>query len=268
MGRYLRLLGAFSRFSLANELAFRGNFLLKVFVEVLWLSILIIFYKTIFQYTKAIGGWELGPYLFFVGTYQAMETVIETLFMESCSEFAELVRSGNLDTYLLRPIDEQFLLTCHRIDCSTAPKLLFNGALMAYGLVKSGWTFDAAQLLGFAVLFGCGVVLAYTFLVVLTSLSVWVMRNQSLLELWWLLTTVMRYPREIYRGNQFSDLLGKAFWYLLPLLLIVNVPARVLVRALLNPLDIALLVVATAAGLVFSRWFFFRALRSYRSASS
>jgi ABC-2 type transport system permease protein len=267
MGRYLRLLAAFARFSLANEMAFRGNFLLKVFVEILWLSILLLYYLTMYQFTQAIEGWTFGQYLFFLGCYQAVETVIETFFMESCSEFAELVRSGNLDSYLLRPIDEQFLLTCHRIDCSTAPKLLFNGALMTYGLRTSGWTFDFPLLLGFLALFVCGVVLAYTFLVLLTSLAVWVMRNQSLLELWWLLTTVMRYPREIFRGT-YGSILGRAFWYLLPLLLVVNVPAGVLVGKLRNPFDIALLIFATLVALLFSRWFFFRALRSYRSASS
>jgi ABC-2 type transport system permease protein len=267
MARYLRLLGAFMRFSLANEMAFRGNFLLKVFVEVIWLSILLIFYGTLFQYTRAIEGWTIGQYLFFVGCYQAMETFIETFFMESCSEFAELVRSGNLDTYLLRPIDEQFLLTCHRVDCSTAPKVIFNGSVMAYGLIRCGWTFDGPQLLGFMVLFLCGVALAYSFLVMLTSLSVWVMRNQSLLELWWLLTTVMRYPQEIYKGT-YGAILGRAFWYLLPLLLVVNVPAGVLLGKIRNPYDMALLVTATFVALIFSRWFFFRALRSYRSASS
>ncbi len=39
LARYTRLLLAFSRFSLTQELAFRGNFLIKVVVEALWLSI-------------------------------------------------------------------------------------------------------------------------------------------------------------------------------------------------------------------------------------
>ena len=37
--RYLRLLNSFARFSLANELAFRGNFVMKVLVELIWLGI-------------------------------------------------------------------------------------------------------------------------------------------------------------------------------------------------------------------------------------
>ena len=45
VGRYFRLLGAFARFCLANEMAFRGNFVMKVLVEVLWLGILLVFYQ-------------------------------------------------------------------------------------------------------------------------------------------------------------------------------------------------------------------------------
>src|SRR5207244_187953 len=65
MLRYLRLLVAFGRFTLANELAFRGNFIMKVLVEVLWLGILLIFYQTLFSYTQDVAGWNGNEYLFF-----------------------------------------------------------------------------------------------------------------------------------------------------------------------------------------------------------
>ena len=58
LARYLRLFRAFARFSLANELAFRGNFLLKILVELLWLGILLVFYDTVFHYTTAVAGWS------------------------------------------------------------------------------------------------------------------------------------------------------------------------------------------------------------------
>ena len=48
LGRYLRLLGGLARYTLSREMAFRGNFLVKVSVEVLWLGILLAFYKTVF----------------------------------------------------------------------------------------------------------------------------------------------------------------------------------------------------------------------------
>jgi ABC-2 type transport system permease protein len=266
--RYLRLFRAFARFSLAGELAFRGNFLLKVLVELLWLGILLVFYDTVFAYTDTVAHWSRDQYMVFLGCYYALEGVIETLFLENCTDFADLVRSGDLDLYLLKPIDEQFLVSCRKIDWSTAPKLLLGALVMSRGLTGMGWQFDLAQVLLFLVMFVCGVALAYSFLLILTSSSVWMMRNQSLMELWWLATTVMRYPREVYRDYFWAVILQKLFWYALPMLLVVNMPASVIVRQFFEPWHVAFTFAATAVMLAVSRWFFFRALRSYRSASS
>lgn len=267
MARYLRLLAAFGRFTLANELAFRGNFFLKVLVEVLWLGILLIFYQTIFSYTRTVAQWTEVEYLFFVGAYYLLEGVIETFFLENCTEFADLVRSGGLDAYLLQPCDEQFLITCRKIDWSTAPKLLIGAAIMIYAASGFAEPISVGQVVAFLLLFLCGVALAYSFLLILTSTAVWMTRNSSLMELWWLFTTIMRYPRQLYQDN-WAMWLGRLFWYVLPVLLVLNVPASVIVQKFFDPLDLALLLVATVVMLYVSRRFFYRALAAYRSASS
>jgi ABC-2 type transport system permease protein len=69
MIRYLRLFAAFARFGLASEMAFRANFLVKLLVEVLWLSILLVFYWKLFENTTSIAGWDRGEYFFFVGCH-------------------------------------------------------------------------------------------------------------------------------------------------------------------------------------------------------
>jgi ABC-2 type transport system permease protein len=268
VSRYFRLLGSFARFSLANELAFRGNFMLKIIVELLWLGILLVFYDTVFAFTRTVGTWTKDEYLFFLGTYYALEGVIETFFLENCMEFSDLVRTGNLDLYLLQPIDEQFLITCRKLDWSTAPKLVLGGLVMARGLSGLDSTPRFGQVLSFLGLFVCGVALAYSFLLILTSSSVWLTRNQSLMELWWLATTVMRYPAQVYDNFVWAVVMRKLFWYGLPMLLIVNVPASVVIDRFFEPESAILMAVAVVAMLSVSRWFFFRALRSYRSASS
>lgn len=264
--RYLRLVGALARYGLARELAFRGNFLAKISVEILWLGILIIFYRTIFAQTRHVAGWNEAEYLFFVGCYFAMEGLIETLFLENCSEFSELIRSGDLDFFLIRPIDEQFLVTCRAIDWSTAPNVLMGILVMVVSLVQMDWAFDPVRLLLFVVMFGCGAALAYSFLLTLTSTAVWFVRNQSLLEMWWLFTSLMRYPREIFQGA----LGGPLYWFfsfIVPVMLVISVPAETMVKVF-KP-ELALLTVgATVVMLYVSRQVFRYALSHYRSASS
>jgi ABC-2 type transport system permease protein len=266
-GRYLRLLLAFARFGLASEMSFRVNFLVKLSVELLWLSILIVFYELIFARTDSVAGWDRSRYLFFVGCHYALGGLIETFFLENCTGFAEMVRTGDLDHYLLKPIDEQFLITTRHIDWSTFPNILQGAAVMVYALWAMDWEFDPARLAAFLLLFFCGAAMAYSFLLMLCSLSVWMVRNQSLMEMWWLFTTLMRYPREIFYTTAWARPVGFIFTFLVPILLVVNVPADTMVRTL-RPGFVLLMVVAAAALLAVSRAFFRRALSSYRSASS
>src|SRR6516225_3473159 len=102
-GKYVRLLGHLGHYTLNRELAFRGNFLVKVSVEVLWLGILVAFYKTVFARTSHVALWSEAEYFFFVGCYFAINGLTEFLFLDNFNEFAELVRTGDLDFLLLKP---------------------------------------------------------------------------------------------------------------------------------------------------------------------
>jgi ABC-2 type transport system permease protein len=266
--RYFRLIYALGRYSLATELAFRGNFLVKITVEILWLFILLVFTHTLFSGTTggAVAGWSESEYLFFVGCYFAMEGLIETFFLVNCGEFTELVRTGNLDIYLLRPIDEQFLISCRNLDWSTAPNVLMGAGVMAWSLhVNPEWHWDPLRAAAFVVVFSCTLAIAYGFLITLTASAVWLVRNQSLLEVWWLVTSLMRYPKEIYRG--WAEPIAKFFTYVVPIMLVVNMPAETMVKVF-DWRNVGLTMLATVIVLTVSRWFFLRALRSYRSASS
>jgi ABC-2 type transport system permease protein len=248
-------------------MSFRANFLAKITVEVLWLFLLLIFYRTVFAKTDMVAEWTQSQYLFFVGCYFALNGLIETLFLENCTEFADLVRTGDLDFILLKPIDEQFLVTCRRVDWSTASNVLMGVGVMIISLMSESWRFDLVQVLLFLALFGCGLAIAYGFLLMLMSTSVWLMRNQNLMEMWWLFTSLARYPREIFSRSPFGSPVGWFFTFVVPILLVVNVPANVMVKAI-SWQFVAFTAVAAAALLVVSRKFFRLALKRYRSASS
>ena len=266
MRRYLRLAIAFAGYGLTRELSFRANFVAKLSVEVIWFFILIVFYDTVFSKTEVVATWSKAEYLFFLGCYFAMEGFIETFFLENCNQFADLVRTGDLDFYLLRPIDEQFLVSCRNFDWSTAPNVVMGGTLMVVALVQMDWTFNPARLVAFGVLFFAGIAIAYSFLLMLTSTSVWLVRNQSLLEVWWLFTSLMRYPREIF-GTTWAAPLGWFFTFVVPVMVVVNVPAQTMVKVF-SPYMVGFVVVTAPVMLGLSRWVFRRAMRTYRSASS
>src|SRR6516165_4141930 len=162
IARYLGLWLSLARFSLLGEMAFRANFVVKVFVELLWLGILLLFNFTLFQYTSQIETWTQHQYLFFLGGYFALGGLLEMLFLDNCNEFAELVRTGDLDFFLLKPIDEQFLISCRKMDWGTAPNVLMGSVVMIISLYRMHWQFEAARVATFLVTFACGTAIAYS----------------------------------------------------------------------------------------------------------
>ena len=121
-----------------RELAFRGNFLVKVVVEVLWLGILLVFYHTVFAQTDGRRRLDRGGVPVLRRLLLRPRRADRDVLPENCNEFAELVRTGDLDFFLLRPIDEQFLITCRNIDWSTAPNVLLGVGVMGWRLCQHG----------------------------------------------------------------------------------------------------------------------------------
>ena len=135
---------------------------------------------------------------------------------------------------------------------------------LIYSLVVLGWFL--ARPLGFARAADPRWAAPVFFLLMLASTSVWLVRNQSLHELWWLFMSLMRYPREVF-NTPWTSAVGWFFTFIIPVTLATNVPASAMVKVL-QPWLVAYAAVTATALLALSRWVFRRALRSYRSASS
>ena len=107
-------------------------------------------------------------------------------------------------------------------------------------------------------------------MITLAATSIWLGRNQSLYDFWFSITNFSRYPLEIYSGNTMGRSLQTVFTYFVPVLVVINVPARMMAKPM-QP-DHAYLalfgLLACVVCLCASRWIFKRAINSYRSASS
>lgn len=272
---YLRVLATFARNSLVRDMTFRANFLMETATSLGWLTMNLIFYVVVFHYTPMLGagtGWGKHEFFLFLSTTYLINGLVQMLFMTNADEFSEMIRTGSLDFALLKPIDTQFLVSFQRIEWSSLTNVAFAVVLAAYALGQLGYV-PSLVACGLYVLYvACGVAIYYSLMISLAAASVWLGRNQTLYDFWFYLSHFARYPREIFQGRLGSPLRW-LFTFLVPVLVVVNVPARFLVQPLaprtagdwLLPL---FAVGACVAGLGLSRWLFNRALVSYRSASS
>jgi ABC-2 type transport system permease protein len=269
---YHRVFATFARNSLVRDMTFRTNFIIESISSLSWMFMNLGFYLLIFQYTPMIGagtGWGKYEFFVFLSTTLFINSLVQAFFMPNAEEFSEQVRTGGLDFALLKPIDTQFLISLTKVDWSSLSNFIFAIVLLSYSLAQLDYAPGILQVLLYPVYVLCGVAILYSLMIALASTSIWLGRNQNLYDFWFYITNFSRYPMEIYRGP-IGTPLRRLFTFLIPVLVVVNVPARLL--ALPFEADnwrLALFTLAATVGSLFaSRWLFLRALASYRSASS
>ncbi|MEM6330713.1 MAG: ABC-2 family transporter protein [Planctomycetota bacterium] len=271
------MLLTFARNSLIRDMTFRSNFIIEVLSSMAWMVMNLGFYLLIFQYAGNIGGWEKHQFFAFIATTMLINSMVQAMFMPNMQELSELVRTGGLDFALLKPIDTQFLISLRKISWSSLGNFTVAILLLVYAAPRIEG--PGASPLGMALYplyIAAGVLILYSVMISLAATSIWMGRNQTLYDFWFYITNFSRYPMEIYNGTPgnpgtaLGRTLGFTFTYIIPILVVINVPARIMAKPLTAEGAglILFAALATAGTLWGSRWVFKRALESYRSASS
>jgi len=278
---YFRVFLTFVRNSLVRDMMFPANFVIESISSFGWVMMNVGFYLLIFKYTSQINSgntageaWDKYQFFVFIATSMFINSIVQMFFMTNADEFSELIRTGGLDFALLKPIDTQFLISLRKVEWASLANFLVAAALMAYALPHvEGFQLTAWRVFAYLVYVAGGIGILYSLTIVLAAASVWLGRNTSIYDFWFYITNFSRYPREIYSGR-WGYPLQWSFTFLIPVLVVVNVPARIIACPLRggsvseNWLLPVFALFATVASFLLSRWIFQRALHSYRSASS
>ncbi len=278
---YLRVFATGARNSLIRDMTFRSNFFLDCISSLSWLLMNLGFYLLVFMHVKSIGadtGWGRNEFFMFLATAWIINSIIQAFLMPNAQEFSELIRTGGLDYTLLKPIDTQFLISFRRVEWSALSNFFLGLIILVYSAVQLSsrtdpawtWSWLAFGLYWFYI--ACGVMLLYSLMICLAATSIWLGRNQSLYDFWFYITNFSRYPMDIYEGG-WGFPLWVVFTFFVPVLVVINVPARLMAQPLVPQSNsewwLAIYAIfATIGSLLISRWVFLKALRSYSSASS
>jgi len=252
------------RNSLIREMNFKLNFLLWMLVEVLWFMGQIVFIEVVFSYVGAIGGWSKWEVVLLIGTHQLIGQVFQAFFYMNLANLPELVRTGRMDFMLLMPVDTQFLVSLKQFGMDNVVNAFVGAGFVIFSLWKLAIMPSVTQFLLYAAAVCCGTLIHYCVMLVFSTASFWMVRSQGLIYGYYSLFNIGRYPDTIYRG-----LFKLVFSWLVPIIIVANIPARLLIHAAENPWPTMLqLVAATLFMLGSTRLMWNAALRHYSSASS
>jgi ABC-2 type transport system permease protein len=261
--RYLTIYAALWKNSVAREMSFKGNFILWIIVELLWFGLQLSFVTVVYSQTNSVGTWTKWQMVLLVGASNFIQQVYQAFFLVNCTNLSELIRTGKMDFLLLLPVNTRFIVSLRQVDLGAFVNALFAICVMFFAAAKLDLHPTFPQLLGFSALCFVGILIHYSLMFMLAAISFWTVRAQGIVWGYYNLFNIARMPDEAFRGA-----FKAVFTFALPVLLVSNVPTRVLADKISLPSSWLLLLGLGIIWAMISEWFWRLSVRRYTSASS
>jgi viologen exporter family transport system permease protein len=261
--RYTGIYGALWRTSVTREMSFKGNFILWIVVELLWFALQLCFIGVLYLHTNSIGTWTQWQVVLLVGASSFIQQTYQAFFLTNCVNVSELVRTGKMDFLLMLPINTRFLVSLRQVDLGAFVNAAFAAVVMFYAAARLHLHPTAVELFGFLALCAVGILIHYSLMFMLAAISFWTVRAQGIVWGYYNLFNVARLPDDAFRG-----LFKAIFTFAIPMLLVSNVPVRVLADKLASPKPLLLLLGMSVVCFCLSEWGWRASVRRYTSASS
>ena len=261
--RYATIYAALWKNSVAREMSFKGNFILWIIVELLWFGLQLCFVTVVYSQTDSVGTWTKWQMVLLVGASNFIQQIYQAFFLTNCTNLSELIRTGKMDFLLLLPVNTRFIVSLRQVDLGAFINALFGLCVVVYAAAQLHLHPGLPAVLGFGVLCGVGILIHYSLMFMLAAVGFWTVRAQGIVWGYYNLFNIARMPDEAFRGA-----FKAVFTFALPVLLVSNVPVRLLADKLVSPAAWIPLLALGLLWAVISEWFWRLSLRHYTSASS
>lgn len=260
--KYLHLIWHFFKNTLLRELEFRTHFLITTLESTGWIIFSLLMVKIVYVYTDNLAGYSEVEALLIYGIFRLITAIFSFTAQYNLQNLPELIRTGELDFYLLRPVPAQFLISFRYFSLSNIVGIFTGLVLLIYALSNLSTDLSPFRLLFFILLIISGLVILYSLYLMLVTLSFWITKLTALRQLYDIIRNPGRFPIDIYKGF-FHVLL----MYIIPIGIIFTLPGKFLIKTN-NILDVVLSIFFAILFFVISRLFWSISIKRYSSASS
>ncbi len=258
---YFRLYRQFAATALVREAEYRFNFVVGMGQGLAQLTLAVLTFLLVYQYTDAVAGWSRAQVLMLVGIYRIVDALINLLIAPNLTSISGYIQRGEMDFLLLQPVESQFLVSLRKLELAEAGNVLTGLVLLIYAGNQAHvrWSFvRATEAAAFAF---CGVLLLYAVWFLMVTLSFWLVKV-GMDDLFYGVFDTARYPVSFFKG-----IIRTLLTFAIPVAFATTFPTQ----SLLGVVDHRLLLVGgvlAIVALVASHVFWNYAVQHYSSASS
>lgn len=259
---YLRLFFLYFKLGILGELEYRANFFVQIFESVLSLLVALGGLAVVFSHTNALAEWLPSELVVLVGIHLLLGGLLRFVISPSLNKFTQDIRTGKFDHILLKPVDAQFVSSVQRVEVWKLIDILLGILTIGVGITQLGGNVRFVDGLLFTGTLLAGVVIVYSFWIILATTAFWIIRADNVFQIFNALFVAGRWPVTIY-----PNWLRVILTFIVPVAFAVTVPAQGLIGRL-DPTN-TLLAVGVAVGLLIVARLFWRwGLVSYSGASA
>ncbi|MCL2051379.1 MAG: ABC-2 family transporter protein [Lachnospiraceae bacterium] len=222
----------------------------------------IIFFRVIYLNTSSIAGWNMNEVLLLVFICGFVDSVHSFFFASGFISIPNMIRDGQLDFVLLKPINKRFYLAFRLTNIGQLFNIVFNLTMIIIYLIKLSEAFDFLKVFMFFMLIGIGILIVNAFYFTLSMIAFWVIQVNAIIGYSQELFTIGNKPLSIY-----PQVIQKIFIYLIPLGIAFSYPILYYSKKL-DWIDVTLAFIIATLFFGFSHFLYRKGFKRYTSASS
>ena len=257
------MLALFIKIGLLRQMAYRFNFFMMVIGKVVRIGLLILFFQAIFLKVDRIGGWNYKEVLLLFATFHLVDYIMSITFQRNLAfHLPQRIRMGELDARMILPVNLLFMVSFEDIDMMDFFSFLPSLCFLGYVFYLLDFSFTLTQFFSYLLLLMNAVIFLFGVVLIIATVSFWTTQSYGLSRIFDNLLRICRYPLDIFEG------FWKAvFIYLLPLVLVAQLPSQALLNIITpGALFFAFPVTGLFLGGALIFWKF--GLKNYMSAST
>lgn len=232
------------------------GFLLSQALEILFIGI-------IFSQIPDLAGWTFDEILFIYG-FSLIPKAIDHMFFDNLWMVGyHIVRKGEFDKYLTRPINSLFYVTVEKFQIDAFGELIMGIILITYSLIQIGADIVWYRVLVLLLLVPFAV-LIYTAIKIITSaISFWTKQSGHITHMFYMSSDFSKYPVTIY-----NNFIKVVITFIIPFAFTAYYPASYFLRGENGLFCVLGTILISSLLFVVSILVWNRGIRKYESAGS
>lgn len=263
MRRMLRLHRIFISQHMKKLMEYKVDFVVGAVGFLLGQAVEILFIGIIFSQIPDLKGWTFDEILFIYG-FSLIPKAIDHLFFDNLWMIGyQIVRKGDFDKYLTRPINSLFYVIVEKFQVDAFGEMIMGIILIAYSLVNIGADIVWQRAIVLLLLIPFAVLIFTSVKILTSSIAFWTKQSGHITHMFYMTSDFSKYPVTIY--NNFIKVI---ITYIIPFAFTAYYPASYFLRGedglfcILGTIIISLLLFGVSV------FVWNKGVKSYESAGS